>query len=126
MGEVPDLIEKSKHALVLAQKLHEDGFSPDVASRAYYCMFYAAQALLKLHGIKAVKHSGVEAQLGYHFSRTGKIAPKYHKMLKRARILREDADYAVGIPISQSQAEQLISECEEFLKEMVRLIGIGI
>ena len=124
-AEVGDLLEKSRHALVVSKDLLKDGHAPEAAGRAYYCMFYAAQALLKSQGIKAFKHSGVEAQFGFHFSNAGKIDVRFHKMLRRARILREDADYGVGPALSDSTAKQLILEGEEFIIEIKKLIGIS-
>ncbi len=37
------------------------GHAPDAASKIYYSMFYAAQALLKSEGIDVAKHSAVES-----------------------------------------------------------------
>ena len=58
-------------------------------------MFYAAQALLKSENIDMVKHSAVESALGYHFAKTGRIDPKYHRMLINARKIREIVDYDI-------------------------------
>ena len=58
-------------------------------------MFYATQALLKSEGIEVIKHSGVVSALGYHFAKTGKIDPKYHRMLINARNIREIIDYDI-------------------------------
>lgn len=71
--EVTKLIEKSEHALEVAEALMKDGYPSDAASKVYYAMFYAAQALLKSAGIDVVKHSAVESAIGYHFAKTGKI-----------------------------------------------------
>lgn len=38
-------------------------------------MFYAAQALLRAHGIEVVKHSAVASLLGRHFAKTGRLGP---------------------------------------------------
>jgi uncharacterized protein (UPF0332 family) len=42
-----------------------------------------------------VKHSAVESALGYHFAKTGRIDPKYHRMLINARKIREIVDYDI-------------------------------
>lgn len=57
----------------MAEDLLKDGHVPDAASKTYYAMYYAAQALLNADGIDVVKHSAVEAAFGYHFAKTGKI-----------------------------------------------------
>ena len=62
--EVKRLIEKSEHALEVAEILMQSGYPSDAASKIYYSMFYAAQALLKSEGIEVVKHSAVESAFG--------------------------------------------------------------
>ena len=93
--EAAKLIKKSKPAQKVAKQLLENGHSSDAASKIYYSMFYACQALLKSNGIDVVKHSAVESQFGYHFVKTGKVDPKLHRMLIDARKLRELADYGI-------------------------------
>jgi len=93
--EVQRLLEKADHALEVAESLYKQGFTQDAATRLYYGMFYATQALLKSEGIEVVKHSAVESALGYHFSKTSRIDPKYHRMLINARKIREIIDYDI-------------------------------
>jgi uncharacterized protein len=57
-----------------------------------YAMYYAAQALLKSEDIEVVKHSAVESALGHYFAKTGRLDPKYHRMLINARKIREIVD----------------------------------
>ena len=113
--EVRKLIEKSEHALEVAEDLLSDGYPSDAASKIYYSMFYAAQALLKSEDINVVKHSGVEAAFGYYFVKTGRIDPKYHKMLIGARKIREIADYDIQEEIVEPVASLKIEEGKVFL-----------
>ncbi len=69
--EIEALLTKARHALEVAEKLRAGGDFPDAAGKAYYAMFYAAQALLKAHDIEVVKHSAVASMLGRHFAKTG-------------------------------------------------------
>jgi uncharacterized protein (UPF0332 family) len=59
--EVQRLLEKADHALEVADSLYKQGFPQDAASKVYYAMFYATQALLKAEDIEVVKHSAVES-----------------------------------------------------------------
>jgi len=93
--EVQRLLEKADHALEVAESLLEQGFPQDASSKIYYAMFYAAQALLRSKNIDVVKHSAVESALGYHFAKTGRIDPDYHRMLINARKVREIVDYDI-------------------------------
>ncbi len=120
--EIPALIEKSEHALRVAQDLRTDGYAPDAVSKAYYSMFYAAQALLKSENIDVTKHSAVESTLGYHFVKSGKLDSKYHRMFIEARKFREIADYDIQEEIVQSQAIGKIEEAKVFLSIVKSLI----
>jgi len=54
--EVRRYLRKAEHALKVAEDLLKDGHAPDAASKIYYAMYYAAQALLNADGIDVVKH----------------------------------------------------------------------
>ena len=75
--EVEAYLAKAHHALEVAEKLQLGKDFSDAAGKAYYAMFYAAQALLKAHGIEVVKHSAVASMLGHHFAKTGLLDPKF-------------------------------------------------
>jgi uncharacterized protein (UPF0332 family) len=79
--EVEAYLAKAHHALEVAWKLQTGGELADAAGKAYYAMFYAAQALLRAHRIE-VKHSAVASMLGRHFAKTGDLDPKFHRMLR--------------------------------------------
>ena len=104
--EVKKLIEKAEHALEVAEKLMNDGYPSDAASKIYYSMYYAAHAPLKSEGIDVIKHSAVESAFGYYFAKTGKINPKHHRMLIDARKIREIADYDI-----QESYLRLLASC---------------
>lgn len=122
--EVKKLVEKAEHALEVAKELLRDGYPSDAASKIYYSMYYAAQALLKSDGIDVTKHSAVESALGYYFAKPGKIESKYHRMLIDARKIRETADYDIQEEIVEPVASLKIEEGKAFLatiKERLRL-----
>ncbi|MFN3533268.1 MAG: HEPN domain-containing protein [Candidatus Brocadia sp.] len=122
--EVQLLIKKADHALEVAEKLMNDGYPSDASSKIYYSMFYAAQALLKSEGIDVVKHSAVESAFGYYFAKTGKIDPKYHRMLIDARKIREIADYDIQEEIVEPVASLKIEEGKVFIKVIKGLLGV--
>lgn len=120
--EVQSLLGKTDHALEVAESLYKQGFPQDAASRLYYAMFYAAQALLKSEGIEVVKHSAVESSLGYHFAKTGKIDPKYHRMLINARKIREIVDYDIQEETVEPTAMLTLENGKEFVAVMKAMI----
>lgn len=113
--EIRRYLEKAEHALNVAEDLLRRGHAPDAASKIYYSMFYAAQALLKSEGIEVVKHSAVESAFGYHFVKAGKIDPKFHKMLIGARKVREIADYDIDEEVVEPTASLKLEEGRAFL-----------
>jgi len=58
------MIRKADKSLAGAHVLLEEGFYGFAASRAYYAMFYAAEALLQSRGLAFSKHSAVHAAFG--------------------------------------------------------------
>jgi uncharacterized protein (UPF0332 family) len=122
--EVSKLLEKSAHALEVAETLMSDGYPSDAASKIYYAMFYAAQALLKSEGIDVIKHSAVESAVGYHFAKAGKIDPMYHRMLIDARKIREIADYDIQEEIVEPVASLKVEEGKLFLKAIKHYLNI--
>lgn len=106
---------KAEHALQVAEDLMTAGHLPDAASKIYYAMFYAAQAVLKAEGIEVIKHSAVESAFGYTFAKTGRIDPKYHRMLMSARKIREIADYDLDEEIVEPVASLKLEEGHAFL-----------
>ena len=61
--ETKRYMKKAEHALEVAKELKKGGYIPDAASKVYYAMFYAAQALLKNEGIDIVSSDDVEGNL---------------------------------------------------------------
>lgn len=114
--EVKKYIEKAEKSLQAAKELFRKEYFEDACSKAYYVMFYAAQALLKSIGIDVSKHSAVVAKFGQHFAKTRRIDPKYHRFLIDAKKKRETADYDVFSLIDKEIAEERMAWAEDFLK----------
>jgi uncharacterized protein (UPF0332 family) len=121
--EVKKHLEKAERSLEVARDLLTKEYFEDACSKAYYAMFYAAQALLKRHGIQMKKHSAVIAKFGEHFAKTGIIDPKYHRLLIEAREDRELADYDVFATIDQDTAEERVKAAKEFVEEVKGHLG---
>jgi uncharacterized protein (UPF0332 family) len=116
-------LRKAEHAPEVAEDLLKGGHAPDAASKIYYAMYYAAQALLNADGIDVVKHSAVESAFGYYFAKSGKIDPKFHRMLMNARKIREIADYDIDEEIVEPVASLKIDEDRAFLSVIKDYLG---
>lgn len=115
-------LEKSKKKLEVATKLLTDGFYDDAISRAYYAVFHAAQAALLVEGVKTETHKGVVMLFGLLLVKTGRIDKKYGRLLANLKDDRETGDYEVMSWMDEGDAQNAITEAEEFIRVIERFI----
>jgi uncharacterized protein (UPF0332 family) len=111
--------ESLQAAKLLAGKQHW-GFA---ASRAYYTMFYVAEALLLGEGVEYSKHSAVIAAFGERFAKTGRVPPEFHRMMIEAQDSRNAGDYDIHPEVTLATATAQIANAEKFLELGARLLG---
>lgn len=73
------LLDRAQDAIEAADILLTHEKVEIAAGRAYYAMFYTAEALLNEKGLQFNKHGGVHAAFGEHFAKTNVLDPKYHR-----------------------------------------------
>ncbi|MEA5550812.1 HEPN domain-containing protein [Anabaena cylindrica UHCC 0172] len=110
------LVQKAEDSLRAAKILTSENLHDFAASRAYYAMFYIAEAFLVGENLSFSKHSAVISKFGEIFARTGKIDPKFHRYLIDAEQIRLKGDYDRSERLNAEDAKLLIDRCEEFLK----------
>lgn len=115
---IADLIEKARTSLRAAQLLFNDGIFDFSASRSYYCMFYAAEAILLTGNLAFSKHSAVIGAFGREFVKTGLVPGTLHEYILKASELREMGDYGAPGLISQQKAQGLIQQAREFIDKI--------
>jgi len=108
------LVGKAEESLSAARLLGSHGQHGFAAARAYYAMFYLAEALLLSEGLAFSKHAGVIAAFGEHFAKTGRIPPQFHRYLIRALEVRHVADYSTT-PVGEAESVEQIARAVEFL-----------
>jgi uncharacterized protein (UPF0332 family) len=81
MPEQQGLLLQARKSLAAAKLLHKEGYHSFAASRAYYTMFYVAEAFLLGKGLAFSKHSDVHAAFGEHFVKTGAVPSEFHQYL---------------------------------------------
>jgi uncharacterized protein (UPF0332 family) len=116
------LLQKAQESLDAARLLNSGGFPGFAASRAYYAMFYAAEALLLDRGLSFSSHSAVIAFFGKEFAKSGLMDVKFHRYLIDAQDLRNVGDYGIGPPVSPKQAREILAWAEEFIAAAKKLI----
>lgn len=110
------LLEKAQRAIQAAQTLLDTGNLVDFATgRAYYAMFYIAEALLEEKALRFSKHGGVHGAFGEHYVKTGLFDPKFHRWLLNAFDQRIEGDYGTQVIAVSQDAEKLITQADEFL-----------
>jgi uncharacterized protein (UPF0332 family) len=114
-SEIRALIEKAKESLEVAINLVRDEHYDFAASRAYYAMFYIAEALLADLGRSYSRHSAVIAAFGREYSKTKKLAAKFHKQLITAHNFRNVGDYGIEAHVTEDQARSTCEWAREFI-----------
>lgn len=110
------LLEKAERALETANTLLDSKDMEFVAGRAYYAMFYVAEALLNERDLVFGKHSGVHSAFGKHFIKTGELDQKYHQWLIEAFNKRLLSDYTFDADMTREKAKEMVVRAEEFLQ----------
>ena len=114
--QTESLLTKSGRALAVARRLLEDGDLDFAAGRAYYAMFYVAEALLFERGLTFSKHAGVQAAFGEHFAKPGLLDSKFHRYMLDAFAKRLQGDYGFEIVPTREDVLETIRHAEEFLQ----------
>jgi uncharacterized protein (UPF0332 family) len=110
-----DLLAKARKSILAAEMLLANGFPGFAVSRAYYAMFYTAQAFLEGEALAFSRHSAVIAAFGKHFARTGSVPPEFHRYLIEAFDARHQGDYAPQEIINSAAAAEHIARARQFL-----------
>jgi uncharacterized protein (UPF0332 family) len=109
------LMQKASESLQAAELLRREGYLDFAASRAYYAMFYAAQALLLQREMSFSSHAAVIAAFGREFARTGELDPRLHRHLIDAQDFRNLGDYGVGTSLSSEDVQEVLEWTHDFL-----------
>ena len=118
-----ELLQKARQSLSAARLLLTGGYPDYAASRAYYTMFYIAEAFLEGEGMSFSRHSAVISAYGQYFARTGRAPVEFHRFLIEAQALRNAGDYGQLDAVTVDQATVQLTRAEQFLELAFNLIG---
>ena len=113
--DITDLLQIAKESLEVAEDLFKSrhyGFS---ASRSYYAMFYAAEAVLLTKNLSFSKHKAVISAFGKEFVKTDLLPQPLHQYLRNAFKLRQLGDYGFPGAVSEKKAQTLIEQTKDFI-----------
>jgi uncharacterized protein (UPF0332 family) len=114
-SEIGELIKKARRSLNAAQLLFSQGDFDFASSRAYYSMFYMAEACLLSKNLSFSKHSGVLSGFSQYFIKTAVFDAKYSFMLRNAYSQRNISDYDAVLYIDEQTANALLEDSRDFI-----------
>ena len=109
-------LARALDAIEVAEGILEMDKPEMAAGRAYYAMFYIAEALLAEKELEFSAHGQVIGAYGLHFAKTKALDPKYHRWLVDAFNIRITGDYNVDESINVQIVVNLINQAREFLE----------
>lgn len=109
------LLIKAERSLNASKELNEKDYPDFATSRAYYTMFYLAEALLLEENLSFSSHSAVISAIGKYLVKTNQIPVQYHRYLIDAQDQRNRGDYDVNPNLTKEDANKYISQAEEML-----------
>ena len=121
--EQEDLLGKAEDSIGAAKLMRENGYYDFAVSRAYYAMFYVAEAFLLGVGLAFSKHSAVHAAFGEHFVRTGIVPRALHRALIHGMEVRLTGDYDSSREVSTEEAAEQIANAEQFMEVARQCLG---
>ncbi len=123
-SQLAALAEKARRGIRSAHILVRDGDYDTAVSRAYYAMFYLAEALLLSKNLAYSKHSAVVAAFGREFAKPGLLPVDFHTHLREAAEARNICDYQAVSHVTEEAALQHISRAEDFLAATEKFLKI--
>jgi uncharacterized protein (UPF0332 family) len=117
------LVEQARESLDAAKLLTQAGHHGFSAARAYYSMFYVAEAFLAGKGLSFSKHVGVIAAFAEHFTRTKIVPEEFHRHLIRGMEIRHVGDYDYPGSVSAEEAQIQIARAEQFIELAEHKLG---
>ena len=78
--------------------------------------------MLLTKGLERRRHSGVIGAFREHFVKPGLIEPQYSNIYGETLAVREDADYAVEIPVDSVMAATALDQGRRFFDRIRRYL----
>ena len=113
--EVALYIENAHESLSVAKLNLDNDFYAAAINRAYYAIFYAANALLVTKNLSRSKHTGVLAAFRQHFVKTGLVSPEVSEIYGQVMDDRHESDYELITATSQEDAAIDLQQAHRFV-----------
>ena len=113
--EVILYLENADEALSAAQLSLDNDFYSAAINRAYYAIFYAANALLSTKKLARSKHSGILAAFRQHFIKTGLLVSDLSEIYGQIMDDRHAGDYELITATSKEDAKIDLKQAKHFV-----------
>ncbi len=123
MKEAASLIERANKYLNSSKLLFNEGDYESSVSRAYYAMFYAAEAVLLTQNLSFSSHRGVISAFGEHFIKTDTFPREMGREFNRAFEKRQLGDYEYTFVISQDEASEILEKGKDFVEKLIQYLN---
>ena len=110
------LLTKARRSLAAARRLAADGDLDFAVSRAYYAMFYTAQAFLLGRGLRFSKHSAVIAAFGREFAKDDESLREFHHGIVEAQDARNAGDYQIEVILAEEDVQAHLDRTDRFIR----------
>lgn len=118
------LLQKAQQFLRSAAVLLEVGDYDSCVSRAYFAMFYTAQAALLTENRQLPKQ-GIRTAFSERFVASGRLPRRASEALDRAYDEQQLADYSYQFVLAEDEAERTLQEAEAFVNSLTQMIHKG-
>ncbi len=117
-SEQQKFIEKAKESLLASEVLAENQLYNFAGARAYYTMFYIAEAFLWKEGLSFSSHSAVISGFGREIAKKGIVPVEFHRYLIDAQDKRTQGDYSIddNVKLSAEDVKILIKQSKKFIE----------
>lgn len=116
-------MEKAKRFLEQAEMVRDIQQWDLAANRYYYACFHAVQALFIHNKLASKTHSGMLAQFGLYFIKTGIIEDRLGGFLTRMEQLREKGDYNCVFSINEDELSTIVKPAHELVNVIGKLVN---
>jgi hypothetical protein len=118
LKEVALYIDNADEALSVAQLNFDNEYYTATINRAYYAIFYAANALLATQKLSRSKHSGVLSVFRQHFIKTELLPTDLSVIYGQVMDDRQEGDYEILAATSKEDAEFDLAQARYFVQEV--------
>lgn len=122
---IPGLRTKAARSLGAARHLFQSGDYDFASGRAYYAMFYMAEAALLDQGHQYSTHAGVHGAFARHLVKEGRISKEHHTAMQAAFDLRVTAEYEAVEEVDAGRAAKVIQDAEQFVASVEAELNRG-